>query len=185
MVPAPLIWLVGAGALAWLFSQKDNAPSPVPSSEGTPQPSPPSGGNWVLPAEGAPYADQIDAAAVANDVPSRLLGRLLYEESGFRPDVISGDVLGPTGDVGIAQFQQATADELGIEPTDPDQAIGGAARYLGQLHRQFGAWRLAVAAYNYGPGNVSRMQGHFDSLPAVVRGYANRIVDDSMGSATA
>ena len=75
-------------------------------------------------------------------------------ESGGNPNARS-----PAGAIGLMQFMPATARGLGINPLDPNQAIDGAARYLKQLHNQFGDWKLAVAAYNAGPGNVKKYGG--------------------------
>jgi soluble lytic murein transglycosylase-like protein len=120
----------------------------------------------------------IDAAAAANDVPATLLGRLLWQESKFDPEALS-----PGGDIGIAQFQQATADQYGIDPAEPAEAIPGAARYLRDLYAQFGgSWRLALAAYNWGPGNLKAAGSSLTAAPASVQRYANSIVNDALGS---
>ena len=47
----------------------------------------------------------------------------------------------------------------GRQPARPDSAIDGAARYLSSLTKQFGSTDLALAAYNAGPGTVSRYGG--------------------------
>jgi soluble lytic murein transglycosylase-like protein len=52
-----------------------------------------------------------------------------------------------------------TASGLGVNAFDPASAVDGAARYLGQLTRQFGSTELALAAYNAGPGTVRRYGG--------------------------
>jgi soluble lytic murein transglycosylase-like protein len=59
------------------------------------------------------------------------------------------------------QLMDATARGLGVEdPFDPAQSLEGGARFLGGLLRQFdGDVRLALAAYNAGPGAVQRYGG--------------------------
>ena len=52
------------------------------------------------------------------------------------------------------QFMPATAKELNVDPLNPAQAIWGAARYLKWLFDTTGSWPLALAAYNWGIGNV-------------------------------
>jgi soluble lytic murein transglycosylase-like protein len=42
---------------------------------------------------------------------------------------------------------------------DPASSVDGAARYLSQLTKQFGSTDLALAAYNAGPGAVSKYGG--------------------------
>ena len=53
----------------------------------------------------------------------------------------------------------ATAAGLGVNPLDPSSSIDGAARYLNSLTQQVGSTELALAAYNAGPGTVSRYGG--------------------------
>lgn len=108
---------------------------------------------------GAKYAGLIEDAARQYDVPVLTLYRLLYQESRFRDDIITGKVRSRTGALGIAQFMPATAlQELGsVEAAlDPKLAIPGAARYLAKLIRATGSEKAGVAAYNWGIGNVQK-----------------------------
>lgn len=102
------------------------------------------------------YESLILASEREYGLPAGLLARVLWQESRFRPDIISGKVKSSAGALGIAQFMPSTAMELGVDPLDPRQAIPGAARYLFKLYRRTGSWREAVAAYNWGIGNVQR-----------------------------
>jgi soluble lytic murein transglycosylase-like protein len=52
-----------------------------------------------------------------------------------------------------------TARRLGVDPRDPQQNLEGGARYLAAQYRKFGSWRLALAAYNAGPGAVEKHGG--------------------------
>lgn len=107
----------------------------------------------------ARYLDAVIASEARHGLPAGLLDRLLYQESRYRTDIIDGTTRSPTGALGIAQFMPATAAELGVDPLDPYSAIDGAARYLAQQFQKFGDWRLALAAYNAGPGNVRKYNG--------------------------
>jgi soluble lytic murein transglycosylase-like protein len=114
-------------------------------------------GGW--PAGSAPYQDLIEAAANQYAVPALLLAWLLWKESRYNPVIIDGTKRSRVGALGIAQFMPATAIEvLGtVEAAlDPEQAIPGAARYLSRLSRSVGTWEEALAAYNWGIGNVQR-----------------------------
>jgi soluble lytic murein transglycosylase-like protein len=103
-----------------------------------------------------PYIADVYDAEDSNEIPRGLLKKLIFQESRFREDIISGNTKSSKGATGIAQFMPATAKELGVDPTDPKQAIPGAAKYLASLKEQTGSWEGAVAAYNWGPGNVAR-----------------------------
>ena len=83
---------------------------------------------------------------------------LAVVESGLRSGAISR-----TGAVGLWQFMPATGRLMGLkqdmyvdERRDTYKATDAACRYLQQLHREFGDWTLAMAAYNSGAGRVRR-----------------------------
>lgn len=106
-----------------------------------------------------PYRDLITEGASDYGVPVPILAWLLWKESRYNPAIISGAKVSRVGALGIAQFMPATAaQELGnVEAAlDPEQAIPGAARYLAKLYRSTGTWAQALAAYNWGIGNVQR-----------------------------
>lgn len=92
-----------------------------------------------------------------NGIPAGMLDRLLYQESRYRTDIITGRVRSPVGAVGIAQFMPATAAELGVNPLDPRASIVAAGRYLRQVYGWVGNdWAKAAAGYNWGAGNVRK-----------------------------
>lgn len=102
----------------------------------------------------ADYDAWIKKYSAEEGVPANLLYCLLNQESGFNPDSVS-----KAGAVGIAQFIPETAASMGIDPTDPQQAIKGAARLLRMEYDNFGSWELALAAYNAGGRAVSKYNG--------------------------
>ena len=108
------------------------------------------------PAGSAQYQGDIQAAASANGVPVGLLAWLLWKESRYNPAIIDGTRRSAAGAMGIAQFMPSTADDLGIDPLDPAEAIPAAAQYLARLYKARGNWPEALAAYNWGIGNVQR-----------------------------
>lgn len=111
---------------------------------------------FSLPNSAAPYLETIAKAENDNGIPAGMLGRLLYQESRFRQDIITGKKTSPVGAQGIAQFMPATAAEMGVDPLNPFDAIPAAAKYLRRLYDRFGNWREAVASYNWGQGNQTR-----------------------------
>ena len=60
---------------------------------------------------------------------------------------------------GLAQLMPGTAARLGVDASDPVQNLEGGARYLRMMYNTFGSWRLALAAYNAGPGAVAKYGG--------------------------
>ena len=131
----------------------------------------------------ARYRPAVDAAERANGIPTGLLGRLLYQESHYRTDIITGQVKSAAGAVGIAQFLPSTAAEVGIDPFDPVQSINGAGRYLRRLFDRFGDWSLALMAYNWGQGNVAAYLStgrgaKGQTLPAETSNYVAQIAGD-------
>ncbi len=88
------------------------------------------------------------------DIPSQIFFNLITAESNWNP-VASSDA----GAIGLTQLMPRTALELGVNPWNAQQNIEGGARYLRQQHDSFGSWPLALAAYNAGPGAVTRYGG--------------------------
>lgn len=81
-----------------------------------------------------------------------LMVRQAYQESGFNPNAVS-----PKGAKGIFQHMPATAQELGIDPTNPTQSIQGGVKYMGQLLNKYNNDPVqALAAYNWGMGNLDK-----------------------------
>jgi len=83
---------------------------------------------------------------------------LAVVESALKPTAKSS-----AGAKGLWQFMYHTGKEYGLnvssyidERTDPLKATEAACKYLTKLHNTFGDWDLALAAYNSGPGNVSK-----------------------------
>jgi hypothetical protein len=106
-----------------------------------------------------------------NDLPPHFFIRLLYQESSFRPYVISS-----AGALGIAQFMPETANERGLDnPFDPAQAIPASARLLRDLSRKFGNLGLAAAAYNAGPKRIQDWLANKGSLPQETQDYVRNI----------
>ncbi len=109
---------------------------------------------WELPKSADPYLVEIRNAETTNGLPFNLLGRLLYQESRFRPDIISGETRSAAGAIGIAQIVPKWHPT--VDPFDPVASIRYAGRFLAQLKKQLGTWDKAVAAYNTGAGNVQK-----------------------------
>jgi soluble lytic murein transglycosylase-like protein len=119
----------------------------------------------------ASIQNSIQAAARKHNLPPKLIRSVIHAESNFRADAVS-----PAGAQGLMQLMPATARELGVtDPFDVAQNIDGGARYLRQMLDRFdGDLKLALAAYNAGPGTVQRYNG--DVPYRETRDYVRRVL---------
>lgn len=100
-------------------------------------------------------AGAVTLAAARFGLAPELLDAVARQESGYRAGAVS-----PKGALGVMQLMPGTARALGVDPRDPAANIMGGAAYLRQqLDRFDGRVDLALAAYNAGPGAVTRHGG--------------------------
>ena len=113
----------------------------------------------------------ITEAAGKYKLPRQLIHSVIRAESNFQADAVS-----PAGAQGLMQLMPATARELGVtDPFDVRQNIDGGARYLRQMLDRFGGdLKVALAAYNAGPGTVARYDG--DVPYRETRDYVRRVL---------
>ena len=101
----------------------------------------------------ARYAPVIKDCARRYNVPVELICAVVLQESGGNPRARSS-----AGAQGLMQLMPATAKRFGVTNTlDPKQNIEGGTKYLRFLLDRFnGDYRLALAGYNAGEGNVEK-----------------------------
>ncbi|MEP6989490.1 MAG: transglycosylase SLT domain-containing protein [bacterium] len=106
---------------------------------------------------GTRYEPMIRAKLKAGGLPEDMY-YLALVESGFDPHAYSRAAA-----VGMWQFMTSTARDMGLrvdwwvdERRDPVRSTAAAVRFIRGLRDQFGSLYLAAAAYNGGPGRVSR-----------------------------
>ncbi|MEW6441341.1 MAG: lytic transglycosylase domain-containing protein [bacterium] len=111
----------------------------------------------------------IEQASSCHGVDPVLIRSVIMAESGGDPWAVSS-----AGAQGLMQLMPETAKELGVtDPFDPAQNIMAGTRYLRQLlDRYQGDVRLALAAYNWGMGNLEKSPGE---LPAETRDYLAKL----------
>lgn len=93
-------------------------------------------------------------AAAQYGVPWQIFSNQISAESGWNPDAQSS-----AGAQGIAQILPSTAQGWGVNPWDPIASLFAAAKADASYFAQFGSWSDALAAYNAGPGAVSKYGG--------------------------
>jgi soluble lytic murein transglycosylase-like protein len=102
----------------------------------------------------APYRELIQQAAARHGVDPALVRAVVSTESGGNPSATS-----PAGAMGLMQLMPGTARSLGVSNAyDPKENIEGGTKYLASLTQKFGLEK-GLAAYNAGPGTVSRFGG--------------------------
>ncbi|EMZ8954929.1 lytic transglycosylase domain-containing protein [Listeria monocytogenes] len=95
------------------------------------------------------YSDLIKTAATKYGVPEALIKRVIQVESNFNPNVVSS-----AGATGLMQLM------YGSNRTDPATNIDAGTKQLASYIKKYdGDLKLALAAYNAGPGNVHKYGG--------------------------
>jgi soluble lytic murein transglycosylase-like protein len=118
-------------------------PVPVPSEKEANQADPVS------------VAELLEQASEAQALPAGFVKTVAKVESGLHPEAMSSK-----GAMGLMQLMPETAADLGVDRTVPAENAMGGAKYLrALLLRYHGDARLALAAYNAGPGAVDRYHG--------------------------
>lgn len=130
---------------------------------------------YTPPKAAASYLDTINSASAANGLPDGLLARQLDEESAYLPDIISGKRKSAAGAIGIAQIVPKW--NPGVDPYDPIASINYAAKKMRGLFNLFGSWKQALAAYNWGEGNLQKFG--MARLPTETRNYVDQISGDT------
>src|SRR3984885_11301875 len=133
------------------------------------------------------YREMISKNLRDQGVPQDLI-YLAVAESGFQPQALNAR----SGAGGMWQFMPTGAYGLARngwfdERFDPQKSSIAYAKYMKTLYNQFGDWYLAMAAYDWGPGNVQRAvmkTGYADfwelyrrgNLPAETKNYVPGII---------
>ena len=103
------------------------------------------------------YLHHIVEELEARKMPTEL-ALLPFIESAFNPQAVSGARAS-----GMWQFMPATGKSFDLKQNvfrddrrDVQASTRAALDYLERLHKMFGDWHLALAAYNWGEGNVRK-----------------------------
>jgi soluble lytic murein transglycosylase-like protein len=127
-------------------------PTATPTVTATPTETP-----TVEPTETVPPTPTITAKGVSYEIPvgdkypePELVKAVVAVESNNNPKAKS-----KVGATGFMQLMPATAKELKVDINDPQENIEGGSRYLQTLIDRFDSVELALAAYNWGQGNIA------------------------------
>ena len=123
-----------------------------------------------LPAEQLPTEAIIEKASRRYGVDGSLIRAIIKAESNFNPRAVSS-----AGAQGLMQLMPATARGLGVSDSfDPEQNVMAGTRFLKDMLRRYdGNLDEALAAYNWGPGNLDRHGS--DNLPRETRAYLGKV----------
>jgi len=103
---------------------------------------------WKTPAAGMAWEPIFLSATQEYNLPCGLISRVAYQESHYNPKALN------KGSNAQGMMQIVPRWHPGVDPWNPDEAIPYAAKYIRQLYNQFGSWDKALAAYNWGLGNL-------------------------------
>lgn len=120
------------------------------------------------------YVDTIRQVENQKGIPPDLMVRLAYQECRFRADIIEGRTVSSAGAKGM--WQLMPIHWKFVDPLDWRAAAVYAAGELLRLNRRFNSWQMALAAYNWGEGNLSKFG--LAQAPKETRDYYQQIMAD-------
>ena len=137
-------------------------------------------GYWLTAGNAPQYVPFINQVESQAGIPANLLARVAYQETHFN-DIGPGTPVSPAGAVGLFQLMPQFFPGAGANWQEDTTT---AADYLLKLYTEFGDWQVALAAYNDGPGNVTKLiteygvQGFLANAPTETQNYVTQIVAD-------
>ncbi len=129
-----------------------------------------------------PYMTLVSQAAATYNLPENLILGVMKAESSFVNNQTSS-----AGAEGLMQLMPGTAEYLGVtDSMDPAQNINAGAKYLREMIDKYdGDVRMALCAYNTGPGNVDRsgatssFSSDYQNISSSVRAYADKVLQNA------
>ena len=128
-----------------------------------------------------PYEKLITDKAIQYGVEPGLALSIVKQESGFNPKAVSR-----VGAGGLMQLMPGTARDLGLSDEDrfdPEKNVDAGMRYFSQQMKTFGDPKLALAAYNAGPGNVRKAGNQIPQFRET-QDYVDKVYSNWKGGST-
>jgi len=131
------------------------------------------------------YQSIVSSAANRYGVDAGLVAAIIQAESSFNANAKS-----PAGAQGLMQLMPGTARGLGIrDPYNPEQNVMGGTQYISQMLRKYNDPQLALAAYNWGPGNLDKAIKKYGAdwskiranAPKETRNYVDKVMKNWRG----
>jgi len=164
------------GSPEWKYSQGSTASGAGHSAEASIA----AGGRASLPASA--LLEKIERTAQTYGVDNALVREVVRAESNFNPSAVS-----QAGAKGLMQLMDQTARAMNVRNVyNPDENLAGGTKYLKSLlDRYDGNVKVALAAYNAGPGRVSRLgidsdeelEEKYSQLPQETQRYVEKIMN--------
>lgn len=134
---------------------------------------------WTIPPAGMAYFSWFNRAEDQYGLPAQLLARVAWQESRFDPSAFNAS----SGARGMMQIVPRWHPEVDPADLNPLDDIAYAARYLRENFDRFGSWAKALAAYNWGPGNLADAIDEYGArwlaaAPAETQNYVREITAD-------
>ncbi len=137
---------------------------------------------------GQQWLPDINAAELRYGIPMNLLARCAFQECSWRDGVVIGMIPSSAGALGILQLMPRWFPSVRVPVpftrNDTLAQIAEAGELLAGLHRTFGDWQLAVAAYNWGQGDVEHAyamdadQYKLADMPTQTQNYVREVFAD-------
>lgn len=113
---------------------------------------------WMSVGDGPQWMSALNSAEALCQIPPNLLARCAFQESTFRHEVILGLIPSSVGALGLMQlmprFFSSVLVPVPFSPEATATQISEAAKFLADMYERFSDWQVAVAAYNWGGGDV-------------------------------
>jgi soluble lytic murein transglycosylase-like protein len=136
---------------------------------------------WQSVGDGAIWVPQLNAVESQFGIPQNLLARIAYEESHFRPDIITGATASPAGALGLMQLEPAYFASVRVprpfQSSDTLAQIQDGAQDLVTNYNALGNWPQAVAAYNAGLSTIQTGNASAANKAATVKYVADILAD--------